>query len=71
MLVYFNDLLSSGYIPDLYSADDKVRLLYILRLHPSYMSYGHIPDLYSAGDKATSRPHGARPHAVHLPSAPC
>jgi dynein heavy chain len=31
MLVYFNDLLSSGYIPDLYNADDKDNIINAVR----------------------------------------
>ena len=31
MLVYFNDLLSSGYIPDLYNADDKDNIINAIR----------------------------------------
>ena len=31
MLVYFNDLLSSGYIPDLYTADDKDNIINAIR----------------------------------------
>jgi dynein heavy chain len=31
MLVYFNDLLSSGYIPDLYTSDDKDNIINAIR----------------------------------------
>ena len=31
MLVYLNDLLSTGYIPDLYSADDKDNIINAIR----------------------------------------
>ena len=31
MLVYFNDLLSSGYIPDLYNSDDKDNIINAVR----------------------------------------
>jgi len=31
MLVYFNDLLSSGYIPDLYNSDDKDNIINAIR----------------------------------------
>ena len=31
MLVYFNDMLSSGYIPDLYTADDTDNIINAIR----------------------------------------
>ncbi len=40
MLVYLNDLLSTGYIPDLYSADDKDNIINAIR--PEVKQAGHM-----------------------------